>query len=282
MSSLYFLEEVLLANPCWQHPRLVGFGSASKWCFSPTNSPSGLTVSPHGPKDSVRTESETHITCPPAGAWRQNTRPPHLGTLFLTFLILWSFLFILRRKNIRVLKQHPRKLPVELSATLGHTWRSPSLAKRPSHLSSLCHIFNHPDLGSGVTPTPHLRSKPTFERIRFWFCTFLLHQLLTPLLDFLIPVYNVFLETLGDAPNEMRGEGAHGYFFNCTRGSSSRVTAKPTVGGDNLISAALRTGRQPWEQLHGQNSCELQWVELSLSFCLRDLHTAILEKEVLT
>lgn len=54
----------------------------------------------------------------------------------------------------------------------------------------------------------------------------------------------------------MRGDGACGYFFNCTSGSSPRVAAKPTVGGDSLISAVLsylRIGRQPSEQLHGQN-----------------------------
>lgn len=45
-------------------------------------------------------------------------------------------------------------------------------------------------------------SQLTFERIWFGFCAFLVHQLLTPLLNLLVPVYDVLLEER--SPNETR------------------------------------------------------------------------------
>ena len=148
-----------------------------------------------------------------------------------------------------------------------HTQGLLSIARCPTRGSS-GHMLSNLTTGWLCTQPRAPRPRLTFERVWFGFCAFLLHQLLTPLLNFLIPVYDVLLEKM--APNEMAGRCV------ClspgrTRGGSLRAAAKP-LEEDSLVSAAPGRG-------HGSpsSSRELQWPERSALPRTWDLYTVILE-----
>lgn len=131
--------------------------------------------------------------------------------------------------------------------------------------------------------TAHLPwSQLTFERIWFWFHAFLLHQFLTPFLNLLIPIYNVFLEGLGDGTKWNQERVACVGISQMHQRQLTTGGCRAPIGLQSCLSCPkggkMATIAALWEELKGTTMAGV----LSCPSDLEIETAVILEKENLT